>query len=89
MAVQVKRWKHNMQAPVVRQVRGILGFHEQGLTVTTSDFGEGAKQEAIKPSATPISLMNGDELANLLVEHSIEVRRTSSEIIELGEDEEE
>ncbi|NLW92951.1 MAG: restriction endonuclease, partial [Syntrophomonadaceae bacterium] len=33
MAVQVKKWKlkNNIQAPVVQQVRGSLGAHEQGL----------------------------------------------------------
>ena len=31
MAVQVKRWKDNVQAPTVQQVRGSLGAHEQGL----------------------------------------------------------
>jgi len=40
MAVQVKKWKlkKNVQAPVVQQVRGSLGGHEQGLIITTSDF---------------------------------------------------
>jgi len=36
MAGQVKRWKRNVQAPMVRQVRGSLGTHEQGLIITTS-----------------------------------------------------
>jgi len=85
MAVQVKRWKHNVQAPVVQQVRGSLGIHEHGLVITTSDFSEGARQEAVKPSATPIALMNGEELVGLLIEHNIEVRRTTHDIIELGE----
>ncbi len=33
MAVQVKRWKGNIQTPVVQQVRGSLGTHEQGLSL--------------------------------------------------------
>jgi hypothetical protein len=53
MAVQVKRWKNNVQAPVVMQVRGSLGAHEQGLIVTTSDFSSGAREEAESPSKTP------------------------------------
>lgn len=89
MAVQAKRWKHNVQAPVVQQVRGSLGPHEHGLIITTSDFSEGAKQEATKAIATPIALMNGEELVNLLIEHNIEVRRTTHDIIELGEGTEE
>ena len=42
MAVQVKRWKANVQTPIVQQVRGSLGTHEQGLIITTSDFSKGA-----------------------------------------------
>jgi restriction endonuclease Mrr len=34
MAVQVKRWKGNIQAPIVQQVRGSLGTHDQGLIIT-------------------------------------------------------
>jgi restriction system protein len=46
MAVQVKRWKHNVQAPVVQQVRSSLGAHDHGLIITTSDFSSGARSEA-------------------------------------------
>jgi restriction system protein len=35
-----------VQAPVVQQVRGSLGAHEQGLIITTSDFSTGARSEA-------------------------------------------
>ena len=41
MAVQVKRWKNNVQAPTVQQVRGSLGTHDQGFIITTSDFSTG------------------------------------------------
>ena len=54
MAVQVKRWKQNVQAPVVQQVRGSLGTHEQGLIITTSDFSPGAQEEAARANATPV-----------------------------------
>ena len=41
MAVQVKRWKNNVQAPTVQQVRGALGAREQGLIIATSNFSSG------------------------------------------------
>ncbi len=85
MAIQVKRWKRNVQAPVVQQVRGSLGTHEQGLIITTSDFSPGARKEAARPDATPVALMNGEQLVVLLVEHSIGVTRRCHELIELGE----
>lgn len=43
MAVQVKKWKNNVQAPVVQQVRGNLSTHEQGIIITTSDFSKGVR----------------------------------------------
>jgi len=86
MAVQVKRWTRNVQAPVVQQVRGSLGTHEQGLIITTSDFSTGARKEAARPDATPVALMNGEQLVVLLVEHNIGVTRRSHDLIELGED---
>jgi restriction system protein len=85
LAVQVKRWKHNVQSPVIQQVRGSLGTHEQGLVITTSDFSAGAKEEAKRPDATPVGLMNGEQLVALLVESEIGVRRTSLQLIQLGE----
>ncbi|MHB0980668.1 MAG: HTH domain-containing protein [Thermoleophilia bacterium] len=86
MAVQVKRWKHNVQAPVVQQVRGSLGAHEQGLIITTSDYSSGARTEAERPDATPVGLMNGEQLIGLLVENGIGVLRTAHELIELVEE---
>ena len=88
MVVQVKRWKNNVQAPIVQQVRGSLGAHEQGLIITTSDFSTGARQEAEQPDKTPIALMNGEQMVNLLIEYDIGVVRTSYDLIDLEEGEE-
>jgi restriction system protein len=85
MAVQVKRWSKNIQTPTVQQVRGSLGAHEQGLIVTTSDFSSGARKEAARADATPVALMNGEELVGLLMEHEIGVRRSRQELFELVE----
>jgi restriction system protein len=84
MAVQVKRWKHNVQAPTVQQVRGSLGAHEQGLIITTSDFSPGARKEAVRANAAPVGLMNGHQLINLLLEHEIGVSRVTLDLFELA-----
>ena len=86
MAVQVKRWKKNVQAPIVQQVRGSLEVHEQGLIITTSDFSRGAREEATKPNATPVALMNGEQLVVLLVENGVGVERRSHDLIELEDE---
>lgn len=85
MAVQAKRWTHNVQAPTVQQVRGALGAHDLGLIVTTSDFSPGARAEASKIDRVPVALMNGVDLVSLLVEHQIGIRRADADLLELGE----
>ena len=89
MAVQVKKWKlkNNILAPVVQQVRGSLGAHEQGLIITTSDFSAGAVKEAAQPDKTPIALMNGEQLVLLLMEHGIGVHRSTPDLFEMAEEE--
>ncbi|HEX9997878.1 MAG TPA: restriction endonuclease [Abditibacterium sp.] len=83
MAVQVKRWKHNVHSPTVQQVRGSLGTHDQGLIITTSDFSSGAREEAERANAIPVALMNGQQLIRLLVENNLGVRRTQHDLFEL------
>lgn len=85
MAVQVKRWKRNVQSPTVQMVRGSLGAHEQGLIITTSDFSAGAKREANEPNKTPVGLMNGKQLVGFLMEYNIGVRRMPHDLFELEE----
>lgn len=87
MAVQVKRWKNNVHAPTVQQVRGSLGAHEQGLIITLGNYSKGAIDEASKVDKTPIALMNGDVLVSLLMEHEIGVKRINQSIFELDEKE--
>ena len=88
MAVQAKKWKlkNNVQAPVVQQVRGSLGAHEQGLIITTSDFSSGARTEAVQPNKTPIALINGEQLVLLLMEHGIGVQRSRPDLFDMDED---
>src|SRR5450756_1522625 len=86
MAVQVKRWKKNVQSQVVQQVRGSLGTHEQGLIITISDFSKGARDEAKRSDATPVALMNGEELVSLLVTYGLVAKRSHIEIFEIEEE---
>lgn len=83
MAVQVKRWTANVQSPTVQQVRGSLGSHDQGLIITTSDFGKGARDEANRPDAVPVALISGAQLVGLLAEYQVGIRRTSHDLLAL------
>ena len=84
MAVQVKRWKSNVQTPTVREVRGSLGAHEQGLIITTSGFSAGAVEEARRRDAVPVALMDGKQFVNLLIDNGLGVRRDSHILLELS-----
>jgi restriction system protein len=87
MAVQAKKWKHNVHSPVVQQVRGSLGAHEQGMIITTSDFSKGALAEAERSDAIPVALVNGMQLVDLLIEHEVLVKRVAYELINLDVEE--
>ncbi len=88
MAVQAKKWKlkNNVLAPIVQQVRGSLGAHEQGLIITTSDFSTGAFKEAAQADKTPIALMNGEQLVMLLVKHGLGVHHSTHDLFEIDEE---
>jgi len=83
IAVQAKKWQNNIQSPVIQQVRGSLGTHEQGLIITTSGFSKGAIEEAERPNAVPVALVDGEQLIELLIEHQILVHRVEYELISL------
>ena len=86
MAVQVKRGKSNIQAPTVQQVRGSLRTHEQGLIITTSQFSKEAREEAETQDKTPIALMNGEALIELLMEHKVGVTLSKLELFEIDDE---
>lgn len=85
-AVQVKRWKNNIQAPVIQALRGSLTVHEQGIVVTTSKFSKGAQQEAQAAGKARISLVDGDKLLDLLMEYKIGVKTEQHTLYNLDED---
>lgn len=70
-AVQAKRWKGNVGAPTVTQLRGSLQVHQQGIIITTSGFSAGARKEAVAPGKTRIALIDGEELVEMLIKHRV------------------
>ena len=84
IAAQVKRWKHNVGSPVVNEIRGSLGLHDIGLVVTTGRFSIGAKKAAQIKDRKPITLIDGDDLVNLMVEHEIWVNRQQHDLLTLA-----
>lgn len=73
VAIQAKRWKNNAGSSVVRDLRGSLRMAdaEQGLIITPSDFTASAKEEAQAEGKTPITLINGAMLVDLLIKYQV------------------
>ena len=71
---QCKRHKGTIGAPVVRDVRGAMaGRSDRGLIITTGSFTSDAKREATRDGATPLDLIDGDNLCELLKERGLGV----------------
>jgi len=77
VAIQAKRWKNNVGSSVVRDLRGSLKVAdaEQGLIITPSDFTPDAKLEAQAEGKTPITLINGSELVDLLIQYQVGIKQ--------------
>lgn len=84
-AIQVKRWSKNVSGRVVRELRGALGPHEQGLIITLSRFTPDARAEAAAANRAPIGLVNGDRLLDLFMDNEIGVTQRRVTIYELDE----
>lgn len=64
---QCKRYTGSVGAGQVRDFRGAMqGRGEKGLLITTGAFTSAAKAEASRDGATPIDLIDGDRLCDLL-----------------------
>lgn len=75
MLFQAKRFKGSVAPSVVRDFRGALvGRADKGLIVPTGMFTRDAKIEAQRDGATPIDLIDGEELVEKLKELGIGVQ---------------
>jgi hypothetical protein len=86
--VQVKRYKSNVQRRHVDELRGALHHHDaiQGTLLTLSGFASGAKEAALLPGAPPVSLIDGDRLLDLLLEHEIGIQKKPAVMYEVDDE---
>jgi restriction system protein len=64
---QSKRYRGSISPSVVRDFRGALvGRADKGLLITTGTFSKDARLEAQRDGATPIDLIDGEELVEKL-----------------------
>ncbi len=83
--VQVKRHRGTIQRKDLDALRGSLyRFNAvRGTIVTTSRFAKGTQDAAFAKGAAPITLIDGEKLIDLLIEHGIGVQKRTIELLEV------
>lgn len=86
--VQVKRFKtgNNIPGAIITQLRGSAQVDQRGLVITTSDFTKDAVVESSAFGKTPVALVNGEKLLDLLFSNEIAVRRSTVPVFALDAD---
>ena len=88
VSVQVKRFKQNVQSPVIDALRGALHIGERGVVVTTSDFSSGARESAADKTKAGgvVDLINGHDFVDLMVMHGVWVKRNEYNMLSITQD---
>ncbi len=83
MLFQCKRYAGSVSAREVRDFRGAMqGRADKGLFITTGKFSAPAIEEANRPGAAPIDLVDGDELVEKLRELQLGVAPVNDYVID-------
>ena len=86
---QCKRYKGSVSPSVIRDFRGAsVGRADKGLIITTGTFTRDARLEAQRDGATPIDLIDGEELVEKLktLEIGVEVKERTIEEVRILKD---
>ncbi len=77
--IQAKRWESTVGRPVVQEFAGSLEGHRarKGVLITTSTFSQDAK-EYVTRIEKRIVLIDGEQLAQLMIEHGIGVTEVAN-----------
>lgn len=86
--IQVKRTKGSVGRPILDLLRGTLHRFDavRGTIITTGKFSKGANDAAFEKGAAPITLIDGERLLDLLIEHDIGIRRREIRILQFDEE---
>ena len=84
---QCKRYAGTVDPHQVRDLRGAMaGRGEKGLLITTGRFTAEAKREANRDGATPIELIDGDKLCDLLKKYELGIVTTVRQVEDVAID---
>ena len=83
--VQAKRHRRAIQRKDLDALRGSLYRFDavRGTIFTTSRFSKGTQDAAFATGVAPITLVDGEKLVDLLIEHGIGVRKRTVALLEL------
>lgn len=86
--VQAKRHRRTIQRKDLDALRGSLyRFNAvRGTIISTSRFSRGTEEAAFAGGAAPITLIDGDKLIDMLIEHGIGVRKRPVEVLTVDPD---
>ena len=79
--VQAKRWKEStVQQPDIHQFVGALGGKKarKGVFITTASFSKGAREFVDKFNDKTVVLIDGVQLAELMIDHNLGVKLEDS-----------
>lgn len=81
---QCKRWQAPVRPTHIRDFRGaMMGRADKGLFISTGTFTQEALREATRDGATPIDLIDGDQLVDKLKDLGLGVRAKKIEVEEV------
>ena len=84
---QCKRYQGSVSPAQVRDFRGaLMGRADKGLLITTGTFTKSAVEEATRDGATPIDLIDGDQLVDKLKELGLGVKTELVEQVTIDHD---
>jgi restriction system protein len=86
--IQAKRWENPVSRPEIQKFAGALQGQKarKGIFITTSSFSKDAREYAAKIE-NKIVLVDGEELANLMISHGVGVATSASyEIKKIDQD---
>ena len=81
---QCKRWKGSIPPKEIRDFRGAMqGRADKGLFITTGHYSKQSSDEATRDGATPIDLIDGDRLCDLLKDNQLGVKTEMVEHVKI------
>jgi restriction system protein len=73
--VQAKKWENAVGPDEIRKFVGSLGEHKahKGVFITSGTFTGGARQAAERAMNAKVALIDGEQLAQLMIDHGVGV----------------